>query len=50
LPSIRAPATQLGVIPNTVVLAYDKLASSGLIDPRGTAGCSVCEPCLAASN
>ena len=48
LPSIRALATQLGVSPNTVVLAYDKLASSGLIDPRGTAGYYVCEPRLAA--
>ncbi|MDT8998224.1 PLP-dependent aminotransferase family protein [Paucibacter sp. APW11] len=44
LPSIRALATQLAVSPNTVVLAYDKLASSGLIDSRGTAGFFVCEP------
>ena len=44
LPSIRALATQLAVSPNTVVLAYDRLASAGRIESRGTAGYFVCEP------
>lgn len=44
LPSIRALATQLAVSPNTVVLAYDRLASAGRIESRGTAGYYVCEP------
>ncbi len=44
LPSIRALATQLAVSPNTVVLAYDRLASTGCIESRGTAGYYVCEP------
>ncbi len=43
LPSIRALATQLAVSPNTVVLAYDRLASAGRIESRGTAGYYVCE-------
>ena len=46
LPSIRALATQLAVSPNTVVLAYDRLASAGRIESRGTAGYFVCEPPL----
>jgi DNA-binding transcriptional regulator YhcF (GntR family) len=43
LTSIRALATQLGVSPNTVVTAYDRLVAAGLIDSRGTAGFFVCE-------
>ncbi len=46
LPSIRALAAQLAVSPNTVVLAYDRLASAGRIESRGTAGYHVCEPPL----
>ncbi|HEY0957138.1 MAG TPA: PLP-dependent aminotransferase family protein [Roseateles sp.] len=38
LNSIRQLATRLGVSPNTVVAAYDRLAADGLIDSRGTAG------------
>jgi len=38
LTSIRQLATQLGVSPNTVVTAYDRLVAAGLIDSRGTAG------------
>jgi DNA-binding transcriptional MocR family regulator len=38
LTSIRALAGQLGVSPNTVVVAYDKLVAQGLVDSRGTAG------------
>ncbi|HEV8689693.1 MAG TPA: PLP-dependent aminotransferase family protein, partial [Ideonella sp.] len=38
LPSIRQLAAQLGVSPNTVVTAYDRLVAAGLIDSRGTAG------------
>jgi len=38
LPSIRTLAGQLGVSPNTVVTAYDRLAATGLIESRGTAG------------
>ena len=44
LTSIRALATQLGVSPNTVVTAYDRLVAQGLVDSRGTAGFFVCEP------
>jgi DNA-binding transcriptional MocR family regulator len=36
--SIRQLSTQLGVSPNTVVTAYDRLVAAGLIDSRGTAG------------
>lgn len=43
LTSIRALATQLGVSPNTVVTAYDRLVAQGLVDSRGTAGFYVCE-------
>jgi DNA-binding transcriptional MocR family regulator len=43
LPSIRQLAGQLGVSPNTVVTAYDRLVAAGLIDSRGTAGFFVCE-------
>jgi len=43
LTSIRALATQLGVSPNTVVTAYDRLVAQGLVDSRGTAGFFVCE-------
>ncbi len=46
LPSIRALAAQLAVSPNTVVLAYDRLASAGRIESRGTIGYHVCEPPL----
>ena len=38
LTSIRQLAQQLGVSPNTVVTAYDRLVAAGLIDSRGTAG------------
>ncbi len=43
LPSIRQLAAQLGVSPNTVVTAYDRLVAAGVIDSRGTAGFFVCE-------
>jgi len=38
LASIRQLAAELSVSPNTVVLAYDRLAAAGIIDARGTAG------------
>ncbi|MFO1251034.1 MAG: PLP-dependent aminotransferase family protein [Inhella sp.] len=38
LMSIRQLAQQLGVSVNTVVLAYERLAASGLVDSQGTAG------------
>jgi DNA-binding transcriptional MocR family regulator len=38
LMSIRALAAQLGVSPNTVITAYDRLVALGLIDSRTTAG------------
>lgn len=38
LTSIRALASQLGVSPNTVVSAYDRLVARGLLESRGTAG------------
>ncbi|TMH35958.1 MAG: GntR family transcriptional regulator [Betaproteobacteria bacterium] len=41
--SIRQLAAQLGVSPNTVITAYDRLVAAGLIDSRGTAGFFVCE-------
>ncbi|MFN3304919.1 MAG: PLP-dependent aminotransferase family protein [Roseateles sp.] len=43
LNSIRRLATRLGVSPNTVVAAYDRLVADGLIDSRGTAGFFVAE-------
>jgi len=43
LTSIRQLATQLGVSPNTVVSAYDRLVAAGVIDSRGTAGFFVAE-------
>src|SRR5213596_2079878 len=43
LMSIRRLAGQLGVSPNTVVAAYDRLVAAGLIDSRGTAGFFVAE-------
>ena len=43
LPSIRQLAGQLGVSPNTVVTAYDRLVAAALIDSRATAGFFVCE-------
>ncbi|RZJ12273.1 MAG: PLP-dependent aminotransferase family protein [Rubrivivax sp.] len=43
LNSIRQLAGQLGVSPNTVVTAYDRLVAAGLIDSRGTAGFYVAE-------
>lgn len=43
LTSIRAMATQLGVSPNTVITAYDRLVALGLVDSRGTAGFFVSE-------
>lgn len=44
LPSIRQLAAQLGVSPNTVVTAYDRLAAEGLMESRCTAGFFVSEP------
>jgi DNA-binding transcriptional MocR family regulator len=38
LPSIRQLATQLAVSTNTVVVAYDRLVASGVIETHGTAG------------
>lgn len=38
LPSIRQLAGQLGVSPNTVVVAYDRLVAAGLVEARGTSG------------
>jgi len=38
LMSIRQLAAQLGVSPQTVVTAYDRLVAAGHIDSRGTAG------------
>ena len=38
LSSIRQLAAQLGVSPNTVVTAYDRLAAEGRVESRGTAG------------
>lgn len=38
LTSIRALASQLGVSPNTVVTAYDRLVALGLVESHGTAG------------
>jgi DNA-binding transcriptional MocR family regulator len=43
LPSIRQLAGQLGVSPNTVITAYDRLVAAALIDSRATAGFFVCE-------
>jgi DNA-binding transcriptional MocR family regulator len=43
LGSIRQFATQLGVSPNTVVVAYDRLVAAGLVESRGTAGFFVSE-------
>ncbi len=43
LNSIRQLASRLGVSPNTVVVAYDRLVAAGLIDSRGTAGFFVAE-------
>ena len=43
LMSIRQLAGVLGVSPNTVVTAYDRLVAAGLIDSRGTAGFFACE-------
>ncbi|KQY89329.1 PLP-dependent aminotransferase family protein [Pelomonas sp. Root1444] len=43
LNSIRQLASRLGVSPNTVVIAYDRLVAAGLIDSRGTAGFFVAE-------
>ena len=48
--SIRLLAAQLGVSPNTVITAYDRLVAAGLIDSRGTAGFFVCERDNAASD
>lgn len=41
LPSIRAFARQLGVSPNTVVVAYDRLIAEGVLESRGKTGCFV---------
>jgi DNA-binding transcriptional MocR family regulator len=38
LASIRQLAAELAVSPNTVVIAYDRLAAAGFIDARGTLG------------
>lgn len=38
LPSIRQLAQQLGVSPNTVVVAYDRLVAESLLEARGKAG------------
>lgn len=43
LNSIRQLAQRLGVSPNTVVVAYDRLVAAGAIDSRGTAGFFVAE-------
>jgi DNA-binding transcriptional MocR family regulator len=43
LPSIRTLAAQLGVSPNTVVTAYDRLVAAACIDSHGTAGFFVSE-------
>lgn len=43
LNSIRQLAQRLGVSPNTVVTAYDRLVAAGAIDARGTAGFFVAE-------
>ena len=43
LNSIRQLATRLGVSPNTVVVAYDRLVAAGLLDSRGTTGFFVTE-------
>jgi len=43
LMSIRQLSSRLGVSPNTVVTAYDRLVAAGLVDSRGTAGFFVCE-------
>ena len=43
LNSIRQLAGRLGVSPNTVVVAYDRLVAAGLVDSRGTAGFFVTE-------
>lgn len=43
LPSIRTLAAQLGVSPNTVITAYDRLVAQGAIESRGTAGFFVCD-------
>ncbi|WP_437501287.1 PLP-dependent aminotransferase family protein [Sorangium sp. So ce1099] len=50
LTSIRQLAGQLGVSPNTVVTAYDRLVAAGLIETRGTAGFFVCEAAPAIPN
>jgi DNA-binding transcriptional MocR family regulator len=41
LPSIRSLSQQLGVSPNTVVVAYDRLVAEGLLESRGRTGCFV---------
>ena len=38
LPSIRQLAQQLGVSPNTVVVAYDRLVAEAALEARGKAG------------
>ena len=45
--SIRQLAGQLGVSPNTVVTAYDRLVAAGVIASRGTAGFFVGETAAA---